>query len=56
MLQDDTWACDCNFFRAWNTCSHAMALQRMLDPMLSDAARRASGPEYVSERLLEAAG
>lgn len=55
-LQDDTWACDCNFFRAWNTCSHAMALQRMLDPMLSDAARRASGPEYVSERLLEAAG
>jgi hypothetical protein len=56
MLQGDTWSCDCNFFRAWNTCSHTMALQRMLNPMLSEASRRSSAPEYVSERLLEAAG
>ena len=56
MLEDDTWSCDCNFFRSWNTCSHIMALQRMLDPMLSEHARRASGPEYVSEELIQAAG
>ena len=56
MLQDDTWTCDCNFFRSWNTCSHIMALQRMLEPMIPEHARRSHGPEYVSEQLLEAAG
>ena len=56
ILEGDTWSCDCNFFRSWNTCSHTMALQRMFEPMLSESARRASGPEYVSEQLLEAAG
>ena len=56
MLHNDAWSCDCNFFSAWNTCSHTMAMQRMLNPMLGEAARRSSAPEYVSERLLEAAG
>jgi hypothetical protein len=55
-LQGDEWSCDCNFYKSWNTCSHIMALQRMLGPMLSEHARRASGPEYVSEQLIEAAG
>ncbi len=56
VLRDNTWSCDCNFFRSWNTCSHTMAMQRILQPMLSEHARHASGPEYVSEELIEAAG
>ncbi|WP_026370465.1 hypothetical protein [Kallotenue papyrolyticum] len=55
-LDGDVWSCDCNFFRSWHTCSHVMAVQRLLAPMLSQEARRPSGPQYVSEELLEAAG
>ena len=55
-LENDQWTCDCNFFRTWHTCSHIMALQRMLTPMLSAEARKPTGPAYVSEELIEAAG
>jgi hypothetical protein len=55
-LNESGWACDCNFFHSWHTCSHVMAVQRLLAPMLSHDARRPGGPEYVSEQLLEAAG
>ncbi len=55
-LKGNTWACDCNFFHSWHTCSHVMAVQRLLAPMLPAEARRPGGPEYVSEELLEAAG
>lgn len=56
MLKDNTWSCDCNFFHSWHTCSHVMAVQRLLAPMLTTDARRPGGPDYVSEQLLEAAG
>jgi len=56
MLDGNTWTCDCNFFHSWQTCSHVMALQRILAPMLSNDARQAGGPGHVSEQLLEAAG
>jgi hypothetical protein len=52
-LKDNTWSCDCNFFNSWQTCSHVMAVQRLLAPMLSSDARKPSGPEYVSEHLLD---
>ncbi|CAA9285872.1 MAG TPA: hypothetical protein VLA19_09580 [Herpetosiphonaceae bacterium] len=55
-LDDDQWSCDCNFFRTWQTCSHIMAVQRILAPMLSSEAKKPAGPPYVSERLIEAAG
>ncbi len=55
-LDDDQWSCDCNFFRTWQTCSHIMAVQRILAPMLSSEARKPAGPPYVSERLIEATG
>ncbi len=55
-LEDDRWSCDCNFFRTWHTCSHVMAAQRILAPMLSAEARKPAGPAYVSEELIEAAG
>jgi hypothetical protein len=38
-LDADTWHCDCHFFEAAGGCSHTLAIQKMLDPMLSDAAR-----------------
>ena len=38
-LDADTWHCDCHLFAAAGGCSHTLAIQKMLDPMLSDAAR-----------------
>ena len=32
--EDGALRCDCGFFSSWNTCSHTMALERMLDVML----------------------
>jgi hypothetical protein len=55
-LENDQWSCDCNFFRTWHTCSHVMAAQRILAPMLSAEAKKPSGPAYVSEEFIEAAG
>ena len=55
-LDGDHWACDCNFFKSWQTCSHVMAVQRLLAPMLSQQARKPAGLDYVSEELIEAAG
>lgn len=31
---EGVWQCDCDFFHAWQTCSHTMALTTMLDQML----------------------
>ena len=28
------WDCSCNFFPAWKTCSHVMALQKLIGTML----------------------
>ena len=32
------WACDCEFFRTHAHCSHTMAMERVLGPMLPAAA------------------
>jgi len=32
--KDGKWLCSCFFFSRWQICSHTMALQRVLDPML----------------------
>ena len=29
------WSCECEFFRIRGVCSHTMALERILDPMLN---------------------
>ena len=34
-LDDNHWTCTCSFFSGYGTCSHTMALQRILAPMLS---------------------
>ena len=28
------WECSCNFFPTWKTCSHVMALQKLIGSML----------------------
>ena len=36
--RDSKWHCTCSFFSNWGTCSHTMALERMLGDMLPEAA------------------
>ena len=38
-LDADQWHCDCHLFESAGGCSHTLAIQKMLDPMLSDAAK-----------------
>ncbi len=33
-FNDGRWRCGCHFFQAWGTCSHSMAMQRILGVML----------------------
>lgn len=40
-LRDGHWNCDCSFFQSWGTCAHVMAMQRVLDPMLTAEAKQA---------------
>ena len=49
-LEGTTWDCDCNFFHHYNTCSHVMAMQRILAPMLTADARYGPDP-YINARL-----
>jgi hypothetical protein len=39
------WSCECGFFRQRGLCSHTMALERILGPMLQ--------PHSVTEEVLE---
>ena len=38
-LDADQWHCDCHLFESAGGCSHTLAIQKMLDPMLSDVAK-----------------
>ena len=40
-LTDGKWSCTCQFFAKWVSCSHTMALQKMLGEMLPEEARSA---------------
>ena len=33
-MSDGRWNCNCDFFADWDTCSHTMALERVLDGMV----------------------
>jgi len=35
---NNEWHCSCHFFSSWGTCSHTMALERILDNMLPEEA------------------
>jgi len=32
------WQCSCHFFSKWGTCSHIMAIQQVMSPMLPEEA------------------
>ena len=34
ILENAIWQCDCDFFQTRGLCSHTMALQKILSPML----------------------
>ncbi len=36
--KDGQWHCSCSFFSSWGLCSHTMALERILSPMLPEEA------------------
>ena len=38
-LDADAWHCDCHLFESAGGCSHTLAIQKMLDPMLTEAAK-----------------
>jgi hypothetical protein len=38
---DGKWNCTCQFFAKWETCSHSMAMQKILGDTLPEEARSA---------------
>ena len=36
-LSGGQWDCDCEFFTVWRTCSHTMALEKLLEGMVPSA-------------------
>jgi UDP-2,3-diacylglucosamine pyrophosphatase LpxH len=53
VLHGEHWICDCNFFKAWHTCSHVMALQQILASSLPATARYESLQDYIDEAELD---
>ncbi len=41
-FEDGSWRCECHFFATRGVCSHTMALQRILDEMLTKQPEPAS--------------
>jgi hypothetical protein len=41
----NNWDCSCHFFPTWKTCSHVMALQKLIGPMLPKEATYFPSPE-----------
>jgi hypothetical protein len=48
-LDADTWRCDCHLFESAGGCTHTLAIQKMLDPMLSEGARQTPLYGHVDE-------
>jgi SWIM zinc finger len=36
VFEDATWRCNCEFFLTHSTCSHTMALERILEGMIPE--------------------
>ena len=34
-FDNNVWDCSCDFFAAWKICCHTMAMERLLEPMIS---------------------
>ena len=38
-LESDRWHCNCHYFESFKSCSHVLAMQKILGPMLSEDAQ-----------------
>lgn len=43
-LENGKWHCTCHFFVGWNVCSHTMAMEKILKPMLPPEALEQNQP------------
>lgn len=50
-LVADAWHCDCHLFESAGGCTHTLAMQKMLDPMLTDDARETPLYRHVEEAV-----
>jgi hypothetical protein len=48
-LENEHWHCDCNLFASAGGCTHTLAAQKMLDPMLSESAKETPLYSHVEE-------
>ena len=46
-LDVEKWHCDCHLFEAAAGCVHTLAIQKMLDPMLTEAQRETPLYDHV---------
>jgi hypothetical protein len=44
--EEGRWSCTCDFFHGWGICSHTMAIEKIMGPMLPKEARQ-SIPTWV---------
>jgi hypothetical protein len=51
-LDENQWSCSCHSFEVLGLCAHVMAVQRLLDVMLSVDARTAVGYEPAAQSSL----
>jgi hypothetical protein len=38
-FEADQWHCTCHFFESWKSCVHVLTIQKVLGPMLPEAAQ-----------------
>jgi hypothetical protein len=38
--EEGHWTCTCDFFHGWGLCSHTMAIEKLMGPMLPKEARQ----------------
>jgi len=55
-LESDRWHCNCHYFESFSSCSHVLAMQKILGPMLSEDAQSSFfGSNEETPVLVEAA-
>lgn len=51
-LNDNHWTCTCSTYAVYGTCSHAMALQRILSKMLNMESRSETPVHHPEEEAV----
>jgi hypothetical protein len=53
--EEGTWHCTCHFFSQRGLCSHTMALEKLLDPMVKAASESPASPSPSDRGEFESA-